>query len=98
MFMMWQVAVVCIKTKLVLTPSLIAAFLELQEITLFILPVSSITLFGTGRVLVKKKGYLVIRLNALVSLAVLLMIKVKPLQEVPTPRSTSGMEIRSNKL
>ncbi len=98
MFMMLQVAVVCIKTKVVLMLSLTVAFPELKEITLFIQQVSNITLYGTGRVKVKKKVYLVIHTNAPVSLAVSLMIKVIPLQEVQTLRSTSGMEIRSNKL
>ena len=75
-------------------PSLIVAFREWVEITLSILRVSNITVYGTGKIFRKIKVYSVIK-NAPVSLVLSLMIKVILSQEVPILRFTSGMEIRS---
>ena len=74
-------------------PSLIVAFREWVEITLSILRVSNITVYGTGKIFRKIKVYSVIK-NAPVSLVLSLMIKVILSQEVPILRFTSGMEIR----
>ena len=74
-------------------PSLIVAFREWVEITLSILRVSNITVYGTGKIFRKIKVYSVIK-NAPVSLVWSLMIKVILSQEVPILRFTSGMEIR----
>jgi len=78
-------------------PSLIVAFREWVEITLSILRVSNITVYGTGKIFRKIKVYSVIK-NAPVSLVLSLMIKVILSQEVPILRFTSGMEIRSKPL
>ena len=74
-----------------------AAFQEFQETTLSILRVSNITMYGTGKVRIKKKVYLVI-MNAPAFLVLLLMIKGIFTQEVPILRFTSGMEILSRPL
>ena len=74
-----------------------AAFQEFQETTLSILRVSNITMYGTGKVRIKKKVYLVI-MNAPAFLVLLLMIKGIFTQEVPSLRFTSGMEILSRPL
>ena len=76
---------------------MIAAFQEFQETTLSILRVSNITMYGTGKVRIKKKVYLVI-MNAPAFLVLLLMIKGIFTQEVPILRFTSGMEILSRPL
>jgi len=76
---------------------LTAAFQEFQETTLSILRVSNITMYGTGKVRIKKKVYLVI-MNAPAFLVLLLMIKGIFTQEVPILRFTSGMEILSRPL
>ena len=74
-----------------------AAFQEFQETTLSILRVSNITMYGTGKVRIKKKVYLVI-MNAPAFLVLLLMIKEIFTQEVPILRFTFGMEILSRPL
>ena len=86
-----------IQIKLEATPFLTAAFQEFQETTLSILRVSNITMYGTGKVRIKKKVYLVI-MNAPAFLVLLLMIKGIFTQEVPILRFTSGMEILSRPL
>jgi len=86
-----------IQIKLALMPSLIVAFPKFQEITLYILQVSNIILYGIGKTFKKKKVYLEIK-SALVSLVALLMIKVILLQGVPTLRFTCGMKIISKPL
>ncbi len=83
MFSMYQTVVYYLLIKLVLMPSLIAVFPKYQEITLYILQVSNIILYGTGKTFKKKKVFLEIK-NELVFLVVLLMIKVILLLEVPT--------------
>jgi hypothetical protein len=92
MFSMLQMVLYYILIKLVLMLFLIAVFPKYQEITLYILQVSNIILYGIGKTLMIKKVYSEIK-NAQVSLVVLLMIKVILLREVLTLRFMYGTEI-----